>query len=183
MDSIDRAASHVFRFFTYFAIIAQLYIVIITTVNVFSRYFFSTNINGAFETSELAMALISFGALPIVTLFNGHIKVDLIVSRFGTAGQNAMTTVNNVLCAAAMLFIGYYSYEKGLRALAQGISTNSTRILHWPFYMFIALMLVFSALCCIYNVVHLYVTGRPVDDQAFKTLRGRRKTGEKGSDK
>ena len=183
MDKMDRAISGLFTFLTLFAIFATAYIAIITTINIISRALFSHNMNMAFETSELAMAIISFGALPMVTLYNRHIKVDLVVSRFAKAGQTFMTILNNALCALFMIFLFYNTYEKGLRAMAQNTQKNVTGIKFWPFYMFIALMLLIAALCCLYNILHIALTGEPVLETTFDEARIRIKGIKAGKSK
>lgn len=171
MDKIDHAVSYIFTFLTFFSIAGTAYIAILTTVNVFCRFVFSHNITFILETSELCMGLIAFGAFPVVTLYDRHIKVDLIVSRFSPKAQKFMSILNLVFGAGMTFFISYFTYQKGLRVLDRGICTNSTRIPHWPFYMFIAAMLLVAGLCCLYNIVHLFITGKSVDEYTFGAVK------------
>lgn len=185
MDKIDHAVSYIFTLLTFFSIAGTAYIAVLTTVNVFCRFVLSRNITFIIETSELCMGLIAFGAFPVVTLYDRHIKVDLIVSRFSPKAQKLMSILNLILGMGMTFFISYYTWQKGLRVMARGICSNSTRIPHWPFYMFISVMLLVAGLCCLYNIMHLLITGKSVNEDTFSTVKKlralkKKKGGEEG---
>ena len=50
----------------------------ITCADVIGRYFFGTPVYGAFEMTEMLLAALIFVGLPLVTLRNEHITVDLL---------------------------------------------------------------------------------------------------------
>jgi TRAP-type C4-dicarboxylate transport system permease small subunit len=71
-------------------------IVTLTFVDVFARYLFARPIRGSLEIVQVAMALVIFTALPLVTRARGHITVSLI-DNLVTGGARR---VQRVLCDA-----------------------------------------------------------------------------------
>ena len=87
---------------------------LLTFVDVIARYFFSRSITGGFEITELMLATLIFCGLPLITLRDGHITVDLI-ERFLPAGFRAWRD-RLVSCMAAVMlfFLGWWLWKKGL---------------------------------------------------------------------
>jgi TRAP-type C4-dicarboxylate transport system permease small subunit len=54
----------------------------LVAADVFMRYIFGQSIAGALEVTELMMVLIVFWAIPYVELKEGHVRVELAISRF-----------------------------------------------------------------------------------------------------
>ena len=50
----------------------------LTCADVIGRYFFGTPVYGAFEMTEMLLAALIFAGLPLVTLRNDHVTVDLL---------------------------------------------------------------------------------------------------------
>jgi len=173
MDKTDRLVSFVFVFFTWFSIIAALYIAIITVANVITRYFFSLAIWGSQDTSSLALSIVALGSLPVVTMFNGHIKVDLIVNNFSQKAQKWFSYANLFLCAGMMSVMSFFTFLKMEKVLKMKSVTQALSIPYWPFYLIIAVMLGFASLCAIYNLVHIAITGCPVTAATFDEVKGR----------
>ena len=50
----------------------------LTCVDVIGRYFFNTPVTGGFELTEMMLAALIFFGLPLVTIRNEHVTVDLL---------------------------------------------------------------------------------------------------------
>jgi TRAP-type transport system small permease protein len=64
-----------------FGVLAALFLfclMALTCADVIGRYFLGTPIHGAFEMTEMLLAALIFAALPLVTLRNDHVTVDLL---------------------------------------------------------------------------------------------------------
>jgi TRAP-type transport system small permease protein len=72
-------------------------ILAVTFLDVFARYLFSAPIRGSVEIIEFAMALVIFGALPLVTRSRGHVTVGLLD---GVVGTGAGRRIKQLLCDA-----------------------------------------------------------------------------------
>ncbi len=173
MDKVDRVASYIFTVFTWVAIVAAVYLALITVINVIMRFIFSKNILFGIETSQIALAVVALGSLPVVTLYNGHIKVDLVVGNFKQKGQDLMTVINLLLCGGMCGILSYGTFLKAQKIMAQGSHTTVLRFPIWTVYALIAVMMGFTALCCLFNIIHLLVTGKTVEAMTFQEVRDR----------
>jgi TRAP-type C4-dicarboxylate transport system permease small subunit len=85
----------------------------LTCADVIGRYFFSKPIFGGFEITEMALAAMIFLALPLVTLRNEHITVDV----FDAITPDWVFRLQHVVsCLIGMLSTGYLAWRLWLRA-------------------------------------------------------------------
>ena len=175
MEKIDRIVGVIFTALTWIAIAAVVYIMLNTTVNVISRAFFKNAINGSVQTSQIVMALVAMCALPIVTMYNSHIKVDVVAEKFPQKGQNILQIANLVICGIMMFVAGYYTFLKAAKAASQGLAMDVPKFPHWPIYDLIAIMLIVSGVCAFYNVFHFVKTGTVITATTFAEIKDRHK--------
>ena len=103
LDAIDRVVGVIFMIFTLIAIVSVIYIMLNTTVNVITRSFFSKSINGSVQTSQIVLSLVALCALPIVTMYKTHIKVDVVAEKLPEKGQNFLLIMNLIISGATIL--------------------------------------------------------------------------------
>lgn len=175
MDRIDSGVSVVFTALTYLSILAVLFIMLNTTVNIISRVVFSHSINGSVQSSQIVLSLVALCAMPVVTMYNTHIKVDLVAEKLPKLGQDILTCGNFVLCSIMMFLMGYYTFIKAGKARAMGLSMDVPAFPHWPIYDLIAVMMIISGICALYNLVHFLVTGTIIHPDSFSQLKERRR--------
>ena len=95
----------------------------LTCVDVIARYFFSQPVYGAFELTEMLLASLIFAGLPLVTLRNDHVTVDLldpVVPDWLFRIQHAAA------CAIGFVATAYLSWRLWLRALGMDQSGETT---------------------------------------------------------
>ncbi len=175
MERIDRFVSMIFTALTWVAIAAVVYIMLNTTVNVISRAFFKNAINGSVQTSQIVMALVALCALPIVTMYNTHIKVDVVAEKLPQKGQDALQIMNLILCGIMQFVCGYYTFLKTAKAKTMGLAMDVPPFPHWPIYLLIAIMLIISGICAFYNVFHFVKTGTVITATTFRELKDKHK--------
>ncbi len=175
MDKIDNVVRVIFAAFTVFAVAATVYIMMNTFVNIISRVVFSHSINGSVQTSQIVLSLVAMCSIPVVTMYNSHIKVDLVYDKMKPNVQNIMTCFNLIICSAIMIFMGYYTFIKAGKAMNMGLRMDVPPFPHWPIYDLIAVMFIISAICALYNFVHYLVTGTLVSAVTFGEVKERLK--------
>ena len=175
MDKIDNVVRVIFAAFTVFAVAATVYILANTFVNVISRVVFSHSINGSVQTSQIVLSLVAMCSIPVVTMYNSHIKVDLVYDKMPAKVQDVMTCFNLIVCSAIMIFMGYYTFVKAGKAMSMGLRMDVPPFPHWPIYDLIAIMFVISAICALYNFVHFLVTGNLITGVTFEEVKERLK--------
>jgi len=181
MDRIDRVASGLFAVLTWLSVIPVVFILLNTTANVISRAFFSHSIFGSVQLSTVVLSLVVMCAMPVVTMYNTHIKVDLLVEKFPQKVQDVLFCFNFIACAAIMVITSLYTFQKAAKTMAMGTCTDALSIPYWPIYDLIAIMLMLSAVCAIYNLIHFLVSGTTVNPMTFTELKARLKN-EKEAD-
>ena len=178
MDKIDRVVGVLFTVLTWFSIIAVLIIMVITTVNVVTRSFFRYPIFGAVDVSSLILSIVALCALPVVTMFNGHIKVDLVADKLNPKAQDVLIYFNLLLCAAITIIMSINTFAKAERIYLLGSMTGSLAIPFYPVYYLIAVMMMVSAACAIYNMLHFFITGVTIKADSFNNLKSRLEKGK-----
>ena len=175
MDKVDRVASGLFAILTWLSVLPVIFILLNTTANVISRAFFSHSIYGSVQLSTVTLSLVVMCAMPVVTMYNTHIKVDLVAEKLPQKAQNFLFCFNFIVCAAIMMITAVYTFQKAGKVMAMGTSTDALSIPYWPIYDLIAVMLVLSAICAIYNLIHFIVAGNTVNPMTFTELKARLK--------
>ena len=85
----------------------------LTCVDVIGRYFFNTPVTGGFELTEMMLAAMIFLGLPLVTLRNEHITVDVL----DAVTPDWLFRLQHIAaCAIGMLSTGYLAYRLWIRA-------------------------------------------------------------------
>ena len=173
MDKVDRVVQVIFTILTFAGLIAVVFIGLDTFVNVISRYVFRKAINGTVQLAQITLSLVALCSLPIVTMYNTHIKVDSVVEKFPPKIQTICNFGNLILCSAMMIALTYYTFIKTFKVKAMGLSMDVPPIPHWPVYLLIAIMMGVSAICAIYNIVHYAVDGTVVTVNTFDEAKKR----------
>jgi len=173
MDKVDRVVGVIFTILTFAGLISVVFIGLDTFVNVISRYVFGKAINGTVQLAQITLSLVALCSLPIVTMYNSHIKVDSVVEKMPQKAQTFFTFFNLILCSAMMIVLTYYTFIKTFKVKAMGLAMDVPPIPHWPVYLLIAIMMAFSAICAIYNIVHYAVDGTVVTMTTFDEVKKR----------
>jgi len=84
-----------------------------TVADVAGRYLLNRPLPGALELSELLMVFLVFGAFAVTELRNGHVDIDVVVSRFPPRGRALSETFAALLSAA---FWGAITWRTALHA-------------------------------------------------------------------
>lgn len=117
-----------------------LVIVLITFFDVFARYLFSAPIKGSVEMIEFSMALVVFGALPLVTRKRLHVSVSLVDGFFTGVGRQIKIFVCDLISAAALAILTWRLYAVTLDELDYGSETLVLMMPFWPLYSAMTLL-------------------------------------------
>lgn len=89
-------------------------LMVLTCADVIGRYFFLKPIFGAFEITETLLAALIFAGLPIVTLRNEHVTVDV----FDPIASDWMLWAQHVIaCVLGFASTAFLAYRLFLRAI------------------------------------------------------------------
>ncbi|NRG17450.1 TRAP transporter small permease [Rhizobiales bacterium] len=135
-------------------IIAGLLILImmaVTFVDVIGRYVFSSPLPGAFELTEVLLGLVIFAGLPLVTLREEHVTVDLVTSRVPHFIRQWLLKFAHVVTAAVLIVL---AWRLGIIARDLSAYGDATVFLRLPLGPVAGIM---AALCACGAVASLVV--------------------------
>ena len=119
---------------------------LITVVDVAGRYLFSAPLPGAFEFTEIALAIVIFLGLPIVCFDNGHIAVSLITDRLRGILERLQSACAAFVGAGTLGLVCWRLFEHGAQLSSYGDITIFLGIPKGPIAYFLSLMTGISAL-------------------------------------
>lgn len=116
-------------------------LMLLTCADVAGRYFFNSPVWGAFELTEMMLAALIFAGLPLVSLRDDHVTVDLfdpVTPDWLFRIQHIVACVVGVLCTA---YLAYRLWIRGGNMIAAGETTAQLKItLGWLTYSMSVLM-------------------------------------------
>ena len=110
-------------FFGLIATLLLLCLMAVTCIDVIGRYFLGAPLYGAFEITEMLLASLIFAGLPLVTLRNDHITVDLLDAFIPDSLFRIQHVVICLICFAAT---AYLAWRLGVRAVAMDRAGETT---------------------------------------------------------
>jgi TRAP-type C4-dicarboxylate transport system permease small subunit len=98
-------------------------LMVLTCGDVVGRYFLSRPVFGAFELTEMLLAALIFAGLPLVTLRNEHVTVDVL----DPITPDWLFRIQHIVaCAVGLLSTGYLAWRLWLRAVNMDAAGETT---------------------------------------------------------
>jgi TRAP-type C4-dicarboxylate transport system permease small subunit len=121
----------------------MVFLMLLTVVDVFLRYFFKAPITGSTEISRLLMVIIVFPALGWAAIDRAHIRVDLVVSRIPPRLQAIFSSITFFFALVTFVIITWRSF------LEAAVVNRQTSLLHLSFTPFYWVMSAGFAIFCL----------------------------------
>jgi len=106
--------------------------------DVVMRYVLRLPFLGAYEMTELAMALIVFLALPYCAATGGHVAVDVLGPALDRARLRWITVLVHLAGAALTAVMAWQAAIYAFTSRSRGEATNMLKIDLWPFELLTA---------------------------------------------
>jgi len=116
------------------ASVILFFMMLLTIADVFLRKVFSKSILGTVELTEFMMVILVFFALAQTEVFNGHVKVDLVMSRFGERAQAIVDIITQFSC---FILFGLFTWSALVYSAKMRIVEEVSQDLWLPIYPFI----------------------------------------------
>lgn len=120
-------------------------IMLLTCVDVAGRYVFSEPVPGALEVTEIMMGALIFASLPLVTLRNQQVTIDLFAHLIPGFVRPALQAVIQVVSGLCMAVIAWRLWVKGGQMIVQGDTTAVLQLKVWPLVYFMSVLAAFTA--------------------------------------
>jgi len=125
---------------------------VFTFLDVLGRYFLNAPMPGGSELTQLMLAVLIFGALPLVTRYNEHITIDLFDKAVPKALRGVRDRLVILFCMPVYGMLAWLMWGKTERVIEYGDYTESLRIPMAPIVFFMMLMLALSAIVLLLNL-------------------------------
>lgn len=149
---LERVISPVARVFNSAGVGILMVMMSLTVVDVFLRFVFNKPIVGAYEMSEFMMVILVFFALAYTETIKGHVKVDILVSRFPPRAQAVIDSITYFTGLGVLVLIVWQNFVLGKVKLIAGDITGSIPL---PVGHFHIVIVVGAALFCLVMLVNL----------------------------
>ncbi len=119
------------------AALTLLFIMLLTCVDVAGRYIFNAPVPGALEVTEFVMGALIFTSLPLVTLRQEQVTVDLFEQFIPRFVKPALHVLLNAVSCACLAVISWRLWVKAGQMLNNGEFTAVLQVKIWPlvYYM------------------------------------------------
>lgn len=114
---------------------------LLTFVDVIGRYLLNRPIRGGFEITELALLVLIFAGLPLVSHADEHVTMDFIDRILPASIATLWQRTMHGICAALMFFIAWQVWLKAGKISSYGDTTDVLRIAIGPFVYFMTIMI------------------------------------------
>lgn len=85
----------------------------LTVVDVVGRYLFAAPVNGAFEATQVMLALTIFAGLPLVTARGEHVQVRIALEPLPARAQRGFDVLADIVSAVLLAGAAYLLWRRG----------------------------------------------------------------------
>jgi len=142
-------------------------LMLVTFVDVIGRYLFSLPLPGAFELTQILMAVLIFSGLPLVCAEDANIRVDIVHGSLSPRSRRMLDVFNHLVSTVALTVLAWQLLVKANATLAAG---DLSMYLGLPMYPVVYLMFVLTVLAALFTAMHLVASMRRVRDAAPESL-------------
>ena len=128
-------------------------LMLLTCSDVFGRYALANSVNGTTELTELALGIIVFCQVPVITLTGSNVVVDILDRVLPMWFARCSSVIINVCVGAGFIFIADRIWFQALRSLRRGVVTEFLLIPVAYFVQFISIMMYVTAAILIYRAL------------------------------
>lgn len=134
--------------------VVLLALMLLTCTDVIGRYAFNNSVNGTTELTELALCIVVFCQLPIVTLTGTHVVVDILDRLLPKVFLRTSSLVINLGVAAGLFFVADRIWFQAIRSMRRGVTTEFLLIPVAYFIQFVSIMLFVTAGVLVLKALH-----------------------------
>lgn len=122
-----------------------IFLMAVTVVDVVGRYILNAPLLGAYELSEVSIGIVVAAALPLVTLSDGHIRLNLLDRFLGRAGVWIRDLVSALMFAVGSGILAWRMVAEYEIAVQLGKATELLGIPRAPILGFVAVTFALAA--------------------------------------
>lgn len=132
--------------------VTLLAMMFLTFADVIGRYFLSRPVLGAFELTEILLAVTVFSAIPAVTQRGSHIKLDFLDPFLSERARGLLDHVSGLVMAAILVLLSYAVWGQAAKMAAAGLRTD---IIGFPTFIIAYLVSLQLALAAVFLLARM----------------------------
>jgi len=94
-----------------------LFLMLLTCTDVIGRYVFNNSLDAASELTEVAIAILVFAEMPVITWRGGHVVVDVLDNFLGSKIVKALGLLSILVMSSSLYYLAYRIFALGARSL------------------------------------------------------------------
>ena len=144
------------RFSNVLYLIGGIFIIgmmLLIVVNVILRAITGSPISGTYELASLCAVLFVGVSIPVCTLADSHIKVDIISQKFKNMPKLVIDIITRVLDCLAGVILTYTAFRLAMRMVQTGESTSTLDVPIWPFRFIWMICAALIVVASVYRIV------------------------------
>jgi TRAP-type C4-dicarboxylate transport system permease small subunit len=134
-------------------------IMLLTCLDVAGRYVLTMPVPGALELTEMMMGALIFSSLPMVTLRNQQVTIDLFDPFIPRSVKPALHVAIQISCGVCMAVISWRLWIKGGQSMDYGDTTAVLKLSVWPLVYFMSVLAAATSLILFLMVRHKGAAG------------------------
>jgi len=137
-------------------------LMLLIVADVCLRYLFNSPIASSNELVMFLMAVVVFSALSYTETVDGHVIIDLVVSRLPRRAKTALRAITSIISLALFALIAQQNIVRAKALQAEGLTSSILHVPVYPFYLFAAFG---CALLCVVLLIHVLVSLIPKGEE------------------
>lgn len=133
LDIYDFYLSKIENFMLLVSSLLIMFALLVVGIGVITRYFFNINFTWAIELNEYIMLYIAFLVASWVLKNDGHVEVDIFVSRISNENRRKFKLLTSVLAIVITMILFWYSFIAVIDSFQRGIIISN--VLDTPKYI------------------------------------------------
>lgn len=126
---------------------------VLTTVDVAGRYFFSKPVPGGIETCEFMLAIFGILGMAYTHMAGANVRVTMLTRALPARFEHLLDSLTNLLSLQIMLFLAWYGIVSGIEEFQAGTTTDTLGVPLYPLYFLLSLGAGLLCLVILINVL------------------------------
>ena len=134
-------------------------IMLLTCLDVAGRYLLTMPVPGALEVTEIMMGALIFASLPLVTLRNEQVTIDIFTPFIPKVVKRPLQVFIQIVGSICLGVIAWRLWIKGGQVMDYGDTTAVLRISIWPLVYFMSVLSAVTALILLIMIRQKHTAG------------------------
>lgn len=150
---MDKIASGI----AYCGLVAVLFAMMVTTIDVILGLFSNARINGATEFVEIAMVVIMYFGFAHTQMKEGHVRVDMFVNKFPPKVRCVVNGIIMLIVTFFSVLLTIQTFKQLTTYMGNGLSFSVTHFPYWPLEIVMFIGMILLTLCFLLRTIEFFV--------------------------